>query len=652
MHASVAAEADRTITRRLPVGAEAQPDGGVHFRVWAPLRSKIEVVFSTVAQAVAGCPDPTELEAVELASEKNGYFSGHAPAEVGSRYGFRHEGDAKAYPDPASRFQPEGPHGLSQVVDPAAFEWHDHDWAGLKRHGQVMYELHIGTFTSAGTWQAAIEKLSSLVELGVTAVEVMPVADFTGDFGWGYDGVNLFAPTQLYGEPDDFRRFVDEAHRLGLGVILDVVFNHFGPTGNYLAQFSDHYTSKKHRTDWGEGINYDSRDCAPVREFFISNAGYWIDEYRIDGLRLDAVHAVVDDSKDHILAAITRRVRESAGRRSALVVAEHEFQQSWLMRPVSDGGYGLDAAWNDDFHHAARVAMTGHSEYYYGDYHGTPQELISAIKWGYLYQGQWNARQQRRRGYPTKGLSAEQFVTFLQNHDQVGNSARGRRAHELTSPGRYRALTALWLLAPGTPMFFQGQEFCASAPFLYFADHEVHLAELVRHGRQESLRQFRSLAGPDMDTYFIDPCRRETFEMCKLDWSERERHAAVYALHHDLLRLRREDPTFASQRADRVYGTVLAPETFALRFMGDNDDDRLLMVNLGPDLDWSPATEPLLAPVEGQDWALLWSSEDPKYGGSGSGVLDTTHWYFPGHAALVLTRAPRSDDPKKQSDNP
>ncbi len=284
--------------------------------------------------------------------------------------------------------------------------------------------------------------------------------------------------------------------------------------------------------------------------------------------------------------------------------------------------------------------MTGHSEYYYGDYHGSPQELISAAKWGYLYQGQWNARQQHRRGTPALDLDACQFVNFLQNHDQVGNSAQGRRAHELTSPGRHRALTALLLLGPATPLLFQGQEFSASARFVYFADHSVDLAKLVREGRQEGMRHFRSLTGPDAENFMIDPCDPETFANSKLDHGERNSHPQAYALHCDLLRLRREDPTFAAQRADRMHGAVLGAEAFALRYLGVDGDDRLLLVNLGRDLQLSPLTEPLMVPPDGMQWTLLWSTEDPRYGGTGSGLLDTRNWYLQGHAAMVLRPEP------------
>jgi maltooligosyltrehalose trehalohydrolase len=629
--------------RRLPLGAELTLGRGADFRVWAPRLQRVEVVFPSAA----GSQSAEQLPSVLLTRDAEGYFSGHSSAAgVGTRYGFRLDGEAAIYPDPASRFQPEGPHAASMLVDPSAYPWHDSEWQGPERKGQIIYEMHIGTFTKEGTWAAAQHELPQLRDLGVTLLEVMPVAEFDGRFGWGYDGVDLFAPTRLYGSPDDFRRFVDEAHRLGLGVILDVVYNHFGPSGNYLSQYvGDAFVSRRHHTDWGEAVNFDGENSKQVREFIVANAGYWIDEFHIDGLRLDAVHAIVDDSKVHILAAIGRRVREAAGSRKALVILENELQQAQFLRSAEDGGSDLDMAWNDDFHHSARVAMTGHSEYYYGDYQGSPQELVSAAKWGYLYQGQWNARQQRRRGTPALDLDACQFVNFLQNHDQVGNSAQGRRAHELTSPGRHRALTALLLLGPGTPLLFQGQEFSASARFVYFADHSVDLAKLVREGRQEGMRHFRSLTGPDVENFMIDPCDPETFANSKLDHGERDSHPQAYALHCDLLRLRREDPTFAAQRSDRIHGAVLAAEAFALRYLGVDDDDRLLLVNLGRDLQLSPLTEPLMVPPPGMQWTLLWSTEDPRYGGTGSGLLDTRNWYLQGHAAMVLRPEPLDATP-------
>lgn len=622
------------VTRRLPVGAEVQPTGGVHFRVWAPRRQQVSVsVYDTGGSLLATEP---------LMAEDHGYFSALvAEAAAGMSYGFRLDNDERLYPDPASRFQPNGPHDLSEVVDPSAYQWQDRDWPGSQLAGQVIYELHFGTFTPAGTYAAAIEMLPKLKDLGITMVEVMPVAEFAGEFGWGYDGVNLFAPTRLYGHPDDFRRFVDAAHSLGIGVMLDVVYNHFGPVGNYLGQFSTHYLSAEHHTGWGEAINFDGANSRPVREYFISNAGYWIDEYHIDGLRLDAVHAIVDDSDEHILKSIARHVRNTSGDRNALIVLENEHQDSHALRPFEQQGYGCDAGWNDDFHHVARVAATGHAEYYFGDYQGTPQEFISLVKWGHLYQGQWNSRQQTFRGSPGLDLHASKFITFLQNHDQVGNSPGSQRGHALTSPGRHRALTALWLLSPGTPMFFQGQEFSASAPFYFFADHDPELNRLVREGRQNEMKKFRRQAGHDVSERFADPGARSTFEACRLDWADRDRNTAVVQLHRDLLRLRRDDSVFAAQNSQRIHGAVIAGEAFLLRFFGENGDDRLLFVNLGRDLTWSPITEPLLVPPWGRSWQMLWSSEDPRYGGLGTPPLDPQRWFIPGHAALVLTAKPK-----------
>ncbi len=617
--------------RRLPVGAEVQPGGGAHFRVWVPRRRQVEVVLE---KGPAG--RGTEA-VVPLAAEGNGYFSGAvAQARAGMLYRFRLDGGDR-YPDPASRSQPEGPHGPSQLIDPEEFAWTDGNWPGARLAGQVVYELHVGTFTPEGTWEAAERQLPELADLGITLIEMMPVAEFPGRFGWGYDGVNLFAPFHRYGTPDDLRRFIDRAHSLGLGVLHDVVYNHLGPDGNYLPQFAPDYFTDRYTTEWGEAINFDGPNAGPVREFYVANARYWIEEFHFDGLRLDATQNIYDTSDDHVLAAIARAVREAAGGRATLLVAENEPQEVRLVRPPEQGGYGLDALWNDDFHHSAAVAMTGHTDAYYTDYLGTPKEFVSAIKWGYLYQGQWYAWQRKRRGSPAFGLDPAVFVNFVQNHDQIANSGRGERIHQLTAPGRYRAMTALVLLAPSTPMLFQGQEFAASAPFYFFADHNPELAKLVRKGRFEFLTQFPGVADPGMTECLADPGSLQTFERCKLDLSERQKHSGAHALHRDLLRLRREDPVFRAQRPGGVDGAVLGPEAFLLRFFGDGGDDRLLLVNLGRDLHLGPAPEPLLAPPPGACWETLWSSEDPRYGGCGTPPLDTEeNWRTPGNAAVVL----------------
>jgi maltooligosyltrehalose trehalohydrolase len=361
-------------------------------------------------------------------------------------------------------------------------------------------------------------------------------------------------------------------------------------------------------------------------------------------LRIDATQNIYDTSADHILAAVARRVRQAAGGRATLLVGENEPQHARLVRPPAQGGYGLDALWNDDFHHSAMVAMTGRNEAYCSDYHGTPQELISALKYGWLYQGQYYTWQQKRRGTPALDLQPGVFVTFLQNHDQIANSARGLRAHQLTSPGRYKALTAVMLLGPGMPMLFQGQDFAASSPFFYFADFAGDLAQLTQQGRAKFLSQFPSVAQPDMQARLRDPTDPETWARSKLDLDERQRHAGMYALHRDLLRLRREDPVFRAQRRGGLDGAGLGPEAFVLRFFGVQTDDRLLVVNLGRDLPLRPASEPLLAPPEGMAWEMLWSSEDPRYDGGGTAPLEGEDgWQIPGHAAVVLRPVARAE---------
>jgi maltooligosyltrehalose trehalohydrolase len=506
----------------------------------------------------------------------------------------------------------------------------------MKLRGQIIYELHIGTFTEAGTWSAAIEKLPHLAEVGITLLEVMPIADFPGSFGWGYDGVNLFAPTRLYGSPDDFRAFVDAAHGCNMGVILDVVYNHIGPDGNYLAEFSEAYFSKRYQSDWGQALNFDGESAGPVREFFAANAAYWIEEFHLDGLRLDATQQIFDESPEHILHMIGERARTAAGGRDIILVAENERQEARLVRPRSKNGFGLDGVWNDDFHHSARVALTKINEAYYSDYCGTSQEFLSAAKWGFLYQGQRYQWQGARRGFPSLDLLPEQFITFLENHDQVANSATGDRLVKLCSPALYRAMTGLLLLAPGTPMLFQGQEFGSSRPFLYFADHRPELARLVAKGRAKFLSQFPSAALPEVQAILPDPADHQTFERSKLDWSERESHPEMMKMHTDLIKLRREDAAFNSQQRDRFDGAVLGKSALVMRFFGGSAD-RLLLVNLGITIHLDPAPEPLLAPPEGTTWQILWTSENPDYGGSGTPPLDTEdNWQIPGETAVVL----------------
>lgn len=624
--------------RRFSCGAEPLSTGGVHFRVWAPTVKSVDVCIEAHADQ---SPRFFPLEKTD-----DGYFAGHvAEAETGDLYWFRLAEHERLLPDPASRYQPRGPHGPSQVIDPAAYAWHDEQWRGVELPGQVIYEMHVGTFTPEGTWQAAASQLEELANLGITLIEMMPVADFPGRFGWGYDGVNLFAPSRLYGAPNDLRALVDRAHQLGLGVILDVVYNHLGPDGNFLPQFSESYFSQQHHTDWGPAINFDGAKCEVVREFFTTNAAYWIEEFHFDGLRLDATQDIHDDSPRHILLDITEAVRAAAGQRSVIIVAENEPQHVRLIEPVAQGGYGIDAIWNDDFHHSAMVRLTGRNEAYYSDYLGRPQEFISAAKRGFLFQGQWYCWQEQPRGTSGLNIPPAKFVTFIQNHDQVANTALGQRAHMSTSPGRLRAMTVLWLLSPGTPMFFQGQEFAASSPFFYFADHEPALSEKVNQGRRDFMAQFPSLTLPEVQAQLPDSGGPATFMRCKLDFTERTRNVAMYELHRDLLKLRRDDPVFSAQRPGAVDGAVLGDNALVLRFFGAGHDDRLLLVNFEGDLPLVPMPEPLLAPPPGKVWRQLLSTEELKYGGAGTPPLDTEGaWRIAGQMALVLRADPPTDN--------
>ena len=612
--------------RRLPIGAEYNRlNRTADFRLWAPRAKTVEVIFENG-------------KTLSLLSEPEGYFSAIASdVEDSANYKYRMD-DGEAFPDPASKYQPDGPHSFSQLNDPT-FAWSDSAWPGIHLEGQVIYELHLGTFTSKGTWQSASEKLPYLKDTGITVIEIMPVADFPGKFGWGYDGVQLFAPACIYGTPDDMRRFVDKAHSLGVAVILDVVYNHLGPDGNYLSKYSDDYFTDKHKTDWGRAINFDGNNSKPVREYYLANVEYFIKDFHLDGLRIDATQDIHDDSEPHILAEITATARQSAGAKSIIVIGENEPQDTRLIRSPSSGGFGLDALWNDDYHHSAAVTLTGKSDAYYTDYLGRPQEFLSAIKYGYLYQGQYYKWQKKRRGHSTLGLPRPSMITFIQNHDQIANSARGQRIHELSSPGNYKALTALTLLAPGTPMLFQGQEFNSSSPFLFFADHEPDLAGKIYSGRKEFLAQWRSLKLPGMQGCFDDPCKQSTFRRCILDHSEVETHAEAYALHRDLLRLRREDAVISRQGADGLDGAVLSSQCFCVRYFSPGyDNDRVLVINLGSDLELNPAPEPLLAPPALKEWDNLWSSEDPQYGGCGTATLDSeSNWIIPGQAAVLLS---------------
>ncbi|MGZ4811043.1 MAG: malto-oligosyltrehalose trehalohydrolase, partial [Thermoanaerobaculia bacterium] len=602
-----------SLRRRRAVGAEIV-DGGVHFRVWAPAHRSVFIVFDDGARELA------------LDREEGGYFSLLvASARAGTRYRFRLGENGDTFPDPASRFQPDGPHQSSMVVDPSAYRWSNPPRNTTLRDA-VIYEMHFGTFTREGTYIAAIDRLRKLKDIGITVLEIMPIHEFGERFGWGYDGVDLWAPAHIYGPPDDLRRFIDAAHAIGLSVILDVVYNHFGPDGCYITQFTPEYFTKKYVNDWGDSINFDGESSRGVREYFVENAAYWIDEFHFDGLRLDATQSLNDASDPHVMADVVSAARKAAPGRDLLIVGENEPQDVKLLER-----YGLDGLWNDDFHHAAMVAATGRAEAYYWDYRGAPQEFVSMARYGFLFQGQRYSWQKGRRGTPSLHIAAERFIWYLQNHDQVANSATGKRLHQLTSAGNFRALTALLLLGPATPMLFQGQEFAASTPFLYFADHDPELAGMVATGRKEFLAQFPSIATIPGES-LAAPHDPKTFESSKLDWSERETNQWAVRLHRDLLRLRREMP-----RDAEIGGAVLSEEAFLLRWITRDHADQLLLINLGRDLRYDPAPEPLLAPPAGARWNVMWSSESPDYEGGGCPAIEGDfNWFVPGHSAVLL----------------
>ncbi|HKO89215.1 MAG TPA: malto-oligosyltrehalose trehalohydrolase [Burkholderiales bacterium] len=595
---------------------------GVHFCVWAPQAIKVDLILRE--------------RALPMAREQEGYFTlDSLDAKAGDLYRYRLD-DKVDYPDPCSRYQPEGPHGPSQIVDPH-FAWTDGAWRGVSMHGQVVYELHIGCFTPEGIFDAAIERLPHLKDLGVTVIEVMPVAEFPGRWNWGYDSVDLYAPFHGYGDPNAFKRFVDAAHAVGLAVILDVVYNHIGPDGNYLHCFSPDYFTDRYDNEWGEAINFDGPNSKPVREFFIRNACYWIREFHLDGLRLDATQSIHDNGPVHVLAELSQRVRAVAQPKAIILIAENEPQNARQLLPIEAGGAGLDAMWNEDFHHSARVACTGKHEGYFHDHRGRAQEFISAVKRGFLFQGQYYDWQKKPRGAAVTIQPANAFVVFTQNHDQVANTLDGARLHQLTSPGRHRAIVALQLLSPQTPMLFMGEEFSASSPFTFFADHKAALRRAVHKGRKEFISQFPSYATPNAQAKVPDPGDETTFRNCKLNFDERQTNQQAYVYYKELLALRRSDPVIAKQDRFAIDGAVLTEKAFVLRWFDAEVGDRLLLVNLGDEADLHPAPEPLLAPPPDRNWSFNWSSEAPHYGGFGAvNPLKEKGWCLPAESAVFF----------------
>lgn len=503
-------------------------DAGARFRLWCPKHDR-------VALRIEGNDGLSPMKALgdgwfELETERAG---------AGALYRFV-LADGSVIPDPASRFQPQDVHGPSEVIDPTAYSWSDSDWRGRAWEEAVVYELHVGAFTAEGTFRAAAERLDALAELGITAVELMPIADFPGGRNWGYDGVQLFAPDSTYGRPDDLKSFVDLAHARGLMVLLDVVFNHFGPEGNYWPACAPIFT-EHHQTPWGAAVNFDGDGAAAVRELVIANALYWIEEFHMDGLRLDAVHAILDDSARHILDELAGEVRRAAGDRHVHLILENEENAASLLRRGTGGEpRRYTAQWNDDLHHALHVAATGERSGYYVDYFGDTEKLGRALAEGFAFQGEVMPYRGRTRGEPSRELPPTAFVAFNQNHDQIGNRAFGDRLVDNASPQAVRAVTAICLLSPQIPMLFMGEEWATSKPFPFFCDFGPELADAVRDGRRAEFARFPEFRDPETRERIPDPTALETFLSAKLDWDRAEAgaHAEWRALYRRLLEIR------------------------------------------------------------------------------------------------------------------
>ncbi len=575
------------------------------FRIWAPLQSSMILKLETGEQH--------PMQALE-----GGWYECRVPGiGHGAQYRFQLP-DGPVVPDPASRFQPADVHGPSEVVDLSSYDWKTGDWNGRTWEEMVIYELHIGTFTQDGTYLAAIDKLDHLQELGVTAIQLMPLSDFPGRYGWGYDGVMPYAPDNSYGRPEDLMALVDAAHARGICVFLDVVYNHFGPDGNYMPNYAPLFTDH-HMTPWGKGINYDDKGGKPIREFVIQNAIYWITQFRLDGLRLDAVHAIKDDCEEHVLHELARRVRQSAGSRHVHLVVENEDNDTDLLERLEDGSpRHFTAQWNDDIHHVLHIAATGETFGYYQDYVEDKDNLGRALAEGFVFQGQHMPYRGEERGKSAKNLPPTAFISFTQNHDQVGNRANGDRMSSYSPPEPLKAVAAVCLLAPQIPMLFMGEEWGAREPFPFFCEFDDELNEKVRKGRREELSRLPGFDGDNVS----DPVAYETFASAKLDWSKAEggNGAEMLAFYRSLteIRHRRVVPVLKTEtlgpgRFHTQNGVVSVTWTLA------NDAELQLVANLSAEraiAENIPAPENRIftfGETEGAilgPWSVIWSLRD------------------------------------------
>jgi 1,4-alpha-glucan branching enzyme/maltooligosyltrehalose trehalohydrolase len=558
----------------MPFGACLLPGGNIRFRLWAPAVRQVELILENGSGKKIILP---------MHSLADGWFQIEtlpSQAKLGTLYHYRLDNEL-VVPDPASRANPQDVHGPSQVVDATDFIWQDDTWQGRPWHEAVIYELHLGTFTSEGTFVAAMQRLDYLVELGITAIELMPVADFSGTRNWGYDGVLLFAPDSSYGTPSELKELVQAAHARGLMMFLDVVYNHFGPDGNYLHAYAPQFFSENHHTPWGAAINFDGDSSRIVRDFFIHNALYWLEEYHFDGLRLDAIHAIVDDSQPDIVTELAAAVHAKFAetRQVHLILENNANNVDYLQQGT------IAAQWNDDIHHALHVLLTGESDGYYADYADQPtRHLARCLAEGFAFQGEPSAFHGRRRGQPSQHLPPGAFINFIQTHDQIGNRAYGERIAMLAKQKPLQIALAILLLAPSPPMLFMGEEFAAATPFQFFCDFQGELADAVREGRRREFSGFRKFADPAARARIPDPNDAATFERCKLDWNclNQPQHKSWLKYYQQLLTLRRTHivPHLSGIRGGAVF-ELIGVSALSVRWSLENNKQLLLVANLG-----------------------------------------------------------------------
>jgi malto-oligosyltrehalose trehalohydrolase len=604
-----------TRIHRLPAGAEIEPDGKVRFRVWAPAAESLALSIEGSDQTIPFLGKPGGWH--ELLTTQ---------AKAGTLYRLRLP-DGTLVPDPASRFQPQDVHGPSEVIDPSAYQWKDSAWQGRPWSDAVLYELHVGTFTEEGTFSVAIEKLDHLVQLGVTAIEIMPIADFPGRRNWGYDGVLLYAPDSSYGRPEDFKALIEAAHLRGLMVILDVVYNHFGPDGNFIPSYAPQIFTDHHKTPWGDAVNYDSEGSEVVREFIIHNALYWIEEFNLDGLRFDAVHAIKDDSPKHLLDELAERVRAAAFSRPVHLLLENEDNQAFrLSRDERGEPTSFTAQWNDDIHHVLHTAATLESNGYYGDYKDDTEKLGRALAEGFAFQGEVMQARNAPRGEPSAQLPPGAFVAFMQNHDQIGNRAFGERINAIASSEAVHAIAAVYLLLPQTPMLFMGEEWGSSQPFPFFCDFEGELGELVRKGRKEEFANFPEFQNPEQRERIPDPLAQATFQSAKLDWAQlkEEVHAEWLEWYRRILVVRKRSVIPHIQEMEGYSGLfeVIGAGAVVVRFWNaDSSRQLVLAANLSDEsLEGFPCPTGQVLWQEGakrtgtimRPWSVCWTLQDSE----------------------------------------